>query len=156
MTVTAEQWAAVANDIGITVEELRGRIAELDNSWAAKHPTREYEPTYFDRDGDPLSLGEWAWLYEAPSYKFIVTTTLPNHCWVATIWHGVRDFDDDGNVLETSVFPEAPAEGKPLLPSIERVTHASMDEALRVHSELADKYRRMWRKSPRGSDGLIP
>jgi hypothetical protein len=143
MTVTAEQWAAVAADIGITVEELRGRIAGLDNSWAAKHPDRQYGPNYFDRDGDPLTLGEWAWLYEARSYKFLATTTLPNGRWVATIWHGVRDFDDGDRVLETSVFPAAPTEGEPLLPAIERVTHASVDDALRVHAELTDKHREM-------------
>lgn len=137
MTVTPEQWANVAADLGITGEELRQKIAEIDKSWAAEARLRD-GPSYYDRDGDPLTLGEWAWLYEARSYKFITTTSLPNGYWVATIWHGTRE--DDGTVLETSVFPAPPSENKRLVPAIERVTHASMEEARQTHALLVALY----------------
>jgi hypothetical protein len=137
MAVTPEQWADVATDIGITGEELRERIAKIDNSRAADPYLRD-GPAYFDRDGDPLTLGEWAWLYEARSYRFIRTSSLPNGYWVATIWHGTRE--DDGTVLETSVFPAPPSENKRLVPAIERVTHASMEDALQTHTLIVVAY----------------
>lgn len=140
MAVTAEQWAAAAADAGTTVEELRERIAKMDTVNADQPPTLRYGPAYVDRDGDPLTLGEWSWLYESRSYKFIAETTLPNGYWVATIWHGVRGFDDNDHVLETSVFPAPPSKDKRLPSSVERITHASMEDALRTHALLIARY----------------
>lgn len=142
MTVTAEQWAAAAADHGITVAELRAKVAEIDNADVSGRlaDALNLPSMHFDRDGDTMTFGEWAILYESPSYKFIAEQILPNRYWIATIWQGINgDFDDPPVVLETSVFLLHP-ERTELPPSVHRVAHTSLPDALAVHSELVGRY----------------
>lgn len=151
MTVTAEQWAAAAADAGMTLDELHAKIAEIDNSdqrlplrprsWSRNAAHQTAPPMHFDRDGDPLTTGEWAVLFEwARSYKFIAEQILPNRYWIATIWTGTDEHgDDDQIVMETSVFLLDPERNR-LPPAVHRVVHASLADALRIHGELVDRF----------------
>jgi hypothetical protein len=105
VTVTAEQWQAVAADLGVSVSELQTKIINLDRRHRVRYPEPRLQQVYFDRHGEPLTLGQWAFLYEAPSYKFLRNTILPNRYWIATIWQGVNpELDEPPMVLETGVM----------------------------------------------------
>jgi hypothetical protein len=152
MPVTVEQWAAAAADAGLTLDELHAKIAEIDDSdqqhlprrlrsWSRDAAHQTGPPLHFDRDGDPLTTGEWAVLISARSYKFIAAQVLPNRYWIATIWTGIDDGDGDDPpiVLETSVFLLYP-EWTRLPSAVHRVVHASLADALRVHGELVNQF----------------
>ena len=45
---------------------------------------------YYDRQGNPLTLEEWAATFEArQDQKRVAETTLPNGRWVSTVWLGL-------------------------------------------------------------------
>jgi hypothetical protein len=143
VTVTAEEWAAAAADHGMSVDVMRSKIADVDNS-AGERLAAHYhlDPLHFDRDGEPITFAEWAYLFESPSYKFVAATVLPNRYWIATIWQGINeDLDDPPIVLETSVFRLSPEQTE-LPPHTERVVHASLPHAREVHAELVDRFAR--------------
>lgn len=147
--ISAEQWAAVAADHGMTVEEMRSKIADIDNSAGERLAVHyKLDPLHFDRDVEPITFGEWAYLYESPSYKFITQQILPSRYWIATIWQGINeDLDGPPIVMETGVFLLRP-ERTELPPPIHRVRHASLADALRVHAELVA---RCARRTARGA-----
>lgn len=140
--MTPQQWEAAAADHGISVDELHVKIASLDSS-AAERLAAHYhlEPLYFDREGEPLTLGEWAHLYESRSYKYLAQQVLPNRYWIATIWHGVNeDFADPPVVLETSVFHLSDSTATLLPPACYRLCHTTEHEAFETHRQLVTLY----------------
>ena len=144
MTVTPEQWAAAAADLNITMDELQANIDKVErlNEIASLDPQARAPLPYFDRDGDPLTLGEWAVLFEAPSYKMVKRTLLSNRYWVATIWTGVNnDFDDPPTMLESSVF-RVELGTKLNANRLCTILHTDMTAALQSHEELVLQYAR--------------
>lgn len=138
MAVTDEQWDAVAADIGITPEKLRDKINEIDRVDRSdpSHRKRDLPPLYYDRDLEPITLGQWAMLHESQSYRFIRRTVLPNRYWIATIWTGINEEGDDPPVvMESAVFhldPDADRLGEPRL----QTYHATVTAALAAHDGL--------------------
>jgi len=65
---------------------------------------------YFDKEGNPLELMEWARMFETEearaSYKRVAETTLPNGRWVSTVWLGIDHSFGSGPplIFETMVF----------------------------------------------------
>lgn len=146
MTVPGEMWVAVGAEKGRTLDEVRARIAELDG-----HPMTGFERhfdmphSYFDRDLQPITLGEWSELYESVSYRFIRQTVLPNRFWVATIWTGMTDdpfTDDPPRVMRTGVFRLNDTEREKLPEPTYEETHGSLAEALEAHPRIVDRYAR--------------
>lgn len=137
MAVSDEQWAAVAAELELTVEEMHVRIAQVDQRthWRERH-----KPLEFDRDMEPITFGQWAFLYESRSYRIIAETMLPNRCWVATIWHGRND---EGSVppivMETSVFQLLPDRAALPAPMYQE-THANEAEARAAHQRIAQTW----------------
>ena len=129
--ISDEQWAAVAADLHVSVERLQAKIAELDASGRSSSEGR------YDRDLDPITFGQWAYLYESRSYRKICETILPDH-WIATIWRGIdvdlatRAERDHPLVMETAVFSTSGGRTQEVL----RVTHASLDDARAEHDRL--------------------
>lgn len=154
MTVTPEQWAAAAAGAGMTIAELHAKIAEIDNgvehrfssrrlcSWSRSAPDTTGPPLHFDRQGDPLTTGEWAVLYEwARSYRFLAETILPNRYWIATIWTGTDENGDDDPpvVMQSSVFLLNPnRDGLPA--SRFRIMHLTEEDAFEAHAWLVRLY----------------
>jgi len=135
--ITPEQWAAAAADHGISVEELRAKIAEVD---AGMVDTSSISGNDFDRDLDPITFGEWAVLFESPSYKYIARTLLPNWWWVATIWQGINgDFEDPPVVMETSAFL-LDEDMEHLPPPAVTLPHRSLEDALLCHAKLVKRF----------------
>lgn len=139
--VTEEQWAAAAADQNITLKEMRARIAALDNLDAAdavrlgdRYST--LPSLHFDWDLEPITLGQWAFLYDAPSYRFIARSVLPNRYWVATIWTGCNEEGDDPPIVfESAVFLLDP-QIYMLPPSTLNETHADLAAARAGHRDL--------------------
>lgn len=127
MAVTDEQWAAVADEFGLTVDELHAKIAEVN-----KAAPRQEHTFYLDHDLEPLSLAEWAFLFESRSYRLLRETTLPDGTWIATIWRGLST-QDPPTVMETSVFPH---KRDPLPPSSFTAEHLTLADALAGHEQV--------------------
>lgn len=47
-------------------------------------------PRYFDRDGEPLKLMEWARLVEEDEYRRVAWDELPGGVRVSTVWVGIN------------------------------------------------------------------
>ena len=142
MTVTTEQWEAVAADLGTTVDGVQARIATIDDQdkvGAAIERAYDMWHLYFDHDLDPISLGTWAVLFEAHSYRLVAETMLPNRYWVATIWTGTNDeIADPPVVFESSASYLAPDRERGLLPApAVQVTHVGLAAARAAHQGLA-------------------
>jgi hypothetical protein len=136
--VTEEQWAAAADDLNMTIDGLRARIAAIDTIKLEDmvQPDFKLPPLHFDWDLEPITLGQWAMLYEAPSYHFVARSVLPNRYWVATIWTGVNEeIGEPPVVFESAVFLLDP-EIERLPPSTINVTHADLAAARRGHTDL--------------------
>lgn len=141
MSVSEEQWAAAAEDRGVTLDELRGRIAAIDGDDVSERVSAlTHRPVAFDQQGDPLTLGEWAMLYDSRSYRFMAETVLPNRYWIATIWQGLNErFDDPPIVLETGVFL-LDVDGTDLPPPSRIERHRSEQEAFEAHERLVAQF----------------
>lgn len=63
---------------------------------------------YYDRDGQPITFGQWVWIMEqAPGYRIVRHTHLPGGGKVSTVLLGIdHNFDGDGEplIFETMVF----------------------------------------------------
>jgi hypothetical protein len=63
-------------------------------------------PHYYDRQGQPLTPGVWAWRFADSSDKRLARTTLPDGRWVSTVWLGFDHPPHEGLplIFETTVF----------------------------------------------------
>lgn len=86
---------------------------------------------YFDRDGEPLGLMEWASLCENAEYKRVAWDELPGGGYVSTVWMGINHGPGVGPpvIFETMAFPT------------ERYgiqeRYCSLNEALAGHARIA-------------------
>ena len=62
---------------------------------------------YYDKDGSPMELFDWAAKFEDQIYKRVAETTLSNGTWVSTVWLGTDHSLGNGPplIFETMVFP---------------------------------------------------
>lgn len=90
---------------------------------------------YYDRDGNPLTLEEWADLFQ-PDYQ-IVAKTLTEAGEVSTVWIGINHQWGPGPplVFETMVFEEP---GDPSSDN-EMRRYSTEEEALRGHLEVVER-----------------
>lgn len=145
MTVTAEQWAAVAGDLGLTIEELHIAIAEIDERDLVRKAEQllKLPDTKFDRGLDPITLGQWVMLHESPTYRYIASTILPNRHWIATIWQGVNDDGADPPiVMHSAVFHLDDPDRTELPDPVIEIDHQNEHEARVVHTLIVKRYLR--------------
>ena len=62
---------------------------------------------YYDRQGNPIGLMDWAMRYKAKD-KRVAETTLPDGKWISTVWLGLDHSFGGGPplIFETMVFPK--------------------------------------------------
>lgn len=60
-------------------------------------------PRYFDQDGNPLDLMEWAKLFEDTESRRIGSTKVKGY-WVSTVWLGLPPISNPRLIFETMVF----------------------------------------------------
>lgn len=69
-------------------------------------PLYEPRPIYFDKDGSPLNLMEWAYKFELMSYRIVSRTKIDKYE-VSTVWIGLdQDIMQQGVpiIFETMIF----------------------------------------------------
>jgi hypothetical protein len=136
VAISRAQWAAVADDLNLTVRELQERIAQIDE----RDPGRWSPPLFFDRDLEPLTLGQFGMLFDSRSYRLLAQSTLPSGQWVATIWRGLNEEGAEPPVVfETSVFPAPPKSGQLGL-ALYREEHGSEVEAMTRHDSIVEEW----------------
>lgn len=144
MTVPDEVWVAVGAEKGRTLDQVRALIAEIDDNRLPDMERHFNLPhSHFDRDLDPITLGEWSVLYESVCYRFIRQTILPNRFWIATIWTGMTDdpfTEEPPLVMRTGVFKLNDTDGEKLPPPVYEETHSNLAEALDAHARIVDWY----------------
>lgn len=65
-------------------------------------------PLHYDRQGRPITLEQWALLFEAGTDRVVEQTALSNGLWVSTVWLGLdHNYTGVGPpiIFETLVFP---------------------------------------------------
>jgi len=92
---------------------------------------------YYDKDGSPLELMEWAKKFEAPDYKRIAKTTLPDGKWVSTVWLGLNHSwgIDPPLIFETMVFSS-----EENLRDLATLRYATLKEAEDGHNEVVARF----------------
>lgn len=90
---------------------------------------------YFDRQGNPLRMMQWAKLVEDHNYKRVAQTDLPSGHIVSTLWLGL-DHGHHGKrlIFETMVFGPS-GEG-----DLDQERYATEAEALAGHEEMVKKW----------------
>lgn len=64
---------------------------------------------YYDRDGKPITMEQWAALYEDRDYKIVSKTQLGDVL-ISTVWLGIDHrfgFGELPVIFETMIFPES-------------------------------------------------
>jgi hypothetical protein len=82
---------------------------------------------YFDREGQPLELMQWALTFEDRSYRVVCQTRLSDY-FISTVWIGLTN---SFNGLPVGTFETAIFKGPEMLDDLFR--HDSQGEAVRWH-----------------------
>jgi len=92
---------------------------------------------YFDKDGKPIDLFEWAKKFEDLSYKVIEQTELRNGLWVSTVWLGLNHCYSEGEplIFETMVF-----KNKEIGKELDMDRYNTLEEAKEGHKKMVAKY----------------
>ena len=63
------------------------------------------KPMWFDKQGKPLKMGEWARLFEHTEYRRVERTVFINNAEISTIWVGIHfSAHKDPYLFETSIW----------------------------------------------------
>lgn len=124
-----------------------------DPNWDEEPPF----PRYFDRDGERISMRQWAMLFGYKNYQIVKRTDV-GPFFVSTVWLGLdHSFDVEGLplIFETMVFSQEldwkkeqtftlpngetiTLPGGPMLHDYEQWRHSTEEEALDRHQQIVD------------------
>ena len=92
---------------------------------------------YYDRQGNPMTMYQWAQRF-AEKDKRVAETTLPNGRRVSTVWLGVNHTFGDGPplIFATMVFPSK----KGPLHELDCERYSTETEALAGHARMVEKW----------------
>lgn len=124
--------------------------AGWDPDWDAVRDRRDFP--YYDRQGNPISLRQWATLSEDIGYngkrvaESDIVTAGGLRVWVSTVWLGLdHGFYPGGDpvIFETMAFPgESGGNFTPRDLDCNRYT--SLEQAYRGHQEMAGQFAQDW------------
>ena len=91
---------------------------------------------YYDMEGRPIGLEEWALLFESEE-RIIGRTELPGGCWVSTVWLGLDHSFGTGPplVYESMVFASHED-----MTDLDCVRYTTREQAEAGHSELVTRW----------------
>ena len=89
---------------------------------------------YYDHQGKPISLVQWAARMEDMSCNRVAETTLADGKWVSTVWLG-RDTGLPALIFETMVFPAHDS-----LENLDCERYTTEAEALMGHQRMVEKW----------------
>lgn len=94
-------------------------------------------PNYYDKEGKPLELMEWALLLKQATYEQVANTILPDGKWVSTIWLGFNRRRDEGPplIFETMVF-----QSRDNLEDLDCARYSTLAEAEAGHIAVVSKW----------------
>ncbi len=102
---------------------------------------------YYDRQGKPMEMMEWAHAIEDFEYKVVKQDTLPDGKFVSTVWLGLDHSFGDGPplIFETMVFPAkggVPTTGErnPDWEEQETRRYSTEEEAKAGHAEMVKRW----------------
>lgn len=92
---------------------------------------------YFNKNGKPIELLEWAKLLDDTEYKRVAETTLPDGKWISTVWLGLNHSFKEGPplIFETIVFPTKGEWGE-----LDMARYSTLEEAIEGHEEMVNKF----------------
>lgn len=94
---------------------------------------------FFDKDGKPMELLEWARTFEDDQYRQIAKNRVGAHT-VSTVWNGFDAFrwsdDEPARIFSTGVFVTADAQKEGGFELVEEQTYLTQEEALQGHADL--------------------
>lgn len=92
---------------------------------------------YYDRQGNPMTLMEWAALYENADIKSVKRDVLEDGKVVSTIWKGLDHRFGEGAplIFETMVFPSEEDFGE-----LDGERYSTEDEAIVGHIAMVGKW----------------
>ncbi len=93
---------------------------------------------YYDKDGTPLELLDWARKLEQEGYSRVNETTLYDGTWISTVWLGLDHQHSSGPpvIFETMAFSSRDSFDDQ---DMERYT--TLAEALEGHERMVTKWR---------------
>lgn len=96
---------------------------------------------YFDRAGNPITIGRWAALRECftNEYKRVRSTKLPGGRWCSTVWLGMdHGYGKHRLIFETMVFVRKTedATSEPM----DEARYSTELEAIAGHEKMVDKW----------------
>lgn len=126
----------------------------MPKGWDEVWSDTEGGSLFLDRDGNPITLQQWATYVSDDEYKFVAWTQVTDTLLVMTVWVGMTgDFDNEERplIFATGVLaadPERASADLGLLGLLEEQMSATLDEALRTH------YRHVFESAYRGVPGM--
>lgn len=108
---------------------------------------------YYDRQGHPLTLTEWAALFETAKrgdLKRVAETTLPNGTWISTVWMGLDHSFGNGPplIFETMVFTN-----RGDMRDLDSDRYSTEADALAGHAAMVEKWTHA---QPEADDAVDP
>ena len=109
------------------------------------------KPRYFDKDGEPMELMEWAQKFEDDEYKRVALDITNAGIRVSTVWLGLNHRFDEGppliyesmafNDQDTHTFQLAPNLPSREFPAdLDQERYSTLEEALEGHARMVAKY----------------
>lgn len=93
---------------------------------------------YYDRQGNPMTLGQWAASFKTrQADKRVAETTLPDGKWISTVWLGLDHSFGSGPplIFETMVFPSQDDMG-----DLDCERYSTEAEAVAGHARMVEKW----------------
>ena len=105
--------------------------------------------SYFDRQGNPITLKQWAGRFEMSiEEKQVNRTVLPNGYLVSTVWLGLDHSFGDGPplIFESMVFTCNAKQKVTDWLELDMCQYSTEAEALKGHKRLVNKWRKRSKK----------
>lgn len=79
---------------------------------------------FYDREGRPITLEEWAGLLRDQTYKRVAESNVGD-LWVSTVWVGIDDYTGSKLIYETMVFRVGTEIGEPVEGPVRYATYGA-------------------------------
>jgi hypothetical protein len=95
---------------------------------------------YYDKEGNPIGIYKWTYLFVDADYRKVKQTTLKNGKFVSTIWLGLNHGKPGEKLIfETMVFSDDTENSV----SLDCVRYSTIEEAIKGHEEMCKKWEKI-------------
>ena len=124
--------------LGVTAVRAVGRGEDCEAEMSA----------YYDRQGKPMAMLDWAEALSDINNKRVAEATLPNGYWISTVWLGIDHSFGHGLplIFETMVFPhnkqDDGGKGVTNWGELDSKRYSTEEEALEGHARMVETWGR--------------